>query len=167
MFQIDAEDFIQAGGSGGAAQNVEELRFRGVETTLNYTGIAGLDVVLGYTFLDSENLSPGATTKELQNRPEHKITGKATYNFKTGLNIWGEYLYVKGSKALSRSSFVPTQVLELDDYHVVNAGVSQDLDGGRMQIYGRIENLFDENYQHSFGFEQPGFTAFAGVKTKL
>jgi vitamin B12 transporter len=36
-----------------------------------------------------------------------------------------------------------------------------------VEIYGRIENLFDENYQQISGFGTPGLSAYAGVRLTL
>jgi vitamin B12 transporter len=76
-----------------------------------------------------------------------------------------EFLRVTDSYALSRST--PTTALKLDDYSVVNAKISQAFWNDRMRIFGRVENAFDENYEESFGFPQPGRTWFAGVDFRL
>jgi vitamin B12 transporter len=52
----------------------------------------------------------------------------------------------------------------LDPYWVVNAAVSYKLQPG-VELFGRVENLFDERYQEVFGFEAAApVAAFAGVK---
>ena len=51
----------------------------------------------------------------------------------------------------------------LDPYWVINAAVSYKLQQG-VEVFGRVENLFDERYQEVFGFEAAPVTAFAGVK---
>ena len=37
----------------------------------------------------------------------------------------------------------------------------------RVEIFGRIENALDQDYQDVFGFSNPGIGAYAGVKIKL
>ena len=181
LFQVDAKDFIEAD-DNGIAQNNDEYRFRGVETELRFSGIQNLLLTAAHTYMESENLSSDADTKELQNRPEHKVTLTANYQLGWGISFNASYLYITGSKALSRTAgtggggggggggiVLPdtTQVLELDDYHVVNLGLSKEFWDGQAELYGRLENVLDENYEHSFGFPEPGRAAYVGFKVKL
>jgi vitamin B12 transporter len=46
---------------------------------------------------------------------------------------------------------------------VVNAAISYKLQQG-VELFGRVENMFDQRYQEVFGFEAAPITAFAGVK---
>ena len=164
LFEVDAKDFIETD-NNGIAQNHDEYRFRGVETELRFSGIDNLQLTAAHTYMESINLSSDADTKELQFRPEHKVTLTANYRLGWGVDLNAAYLYISGSKALSRTT--PTEVLELDDYHVVNLGLSKDFWDGQAQIYGRVENVLDENYEHSFGFPEPGRAAYAGLKAKF
>lgn len=34
----------------------------------------------------------------------------------------------------------------------------------KIEVYGRIENLFDVHYQEVFGFGTPGISAYGGVR---
>jgi vitamin B12 transporter len=54
----------------------------------------------------------------------------------------------------------------LDSYWIVNAAVSYKLQPG-VELFGRVENLFDARYQEVFGFEAAPITAFAGIKLTL
>ncbi len=38
--------------------------------------------------------------------------------------------------------------------------------GGGLEVYGRIENLFDEDYQQVGGYGTPGVSGFLGVRVK-
>ena len=163
LFHIDAKDFIETD-ADGIAHNHDQYRFRGVETTLGYTGIEDLRLSAAYTFLESKNLSADADTSELQNRPEHKATLIANYRLAWRIELNASYEYIAGAKTLSRTS--PTQVLELGDYHVVGLGITKDVFDGQAQLYARVENLLDENYVQSFGFPEPGLSAFAGLRAK-
>ena len=60
-------------------------------------------------------------------------------------------------------SFASGQRLSLDAYWLINAAVSYKLQPG-VELFGRVENLFDERYQEAFGFEAAPIAAFAGVK---
>ena len=51
----------------------------------------------------------------------------------------------------------------LDDYWLVNAAISYKLQQG-VEVFGRVENLFDRRYQEVFGFQAAPIVAFAGLK---
>jgi vitamin B12 transporter len=54
----------------------------------------------------------------------------------------------------------------LDDYWLVNAAVSYKLQKG-VEVFGRVENALDSQYQEVYGFATPGITAFAGLRFTL
>ena len=167
LFHIDAENFIER--ENGIFSNISALRFRGVETTAVYRGIDNLELSGSYSYLDASNETPDAQTSRLQNRPAHKLTASLNYKFDGGLSVNADYLYIAGSYALSGGGDGGSGVvaaLELDSYQVVNVGLKQDVLGTAAQLFGRVENLFDENYAETFGFPQPGRTFYAGMRAK-
>ena len=99
LYRVEAENFIER--QDGVFSNVSLLQLEGVEATAKYSGIPGLELSTGYTFLHSENLTPGAPVRDLQYRPEHKLTLSASYKFEGGLSVHADYLWVAGSKAIS------------------------------------------------------------------
>ena len=60
------------------------------------------------------------------------------------------------------ATFVPPRVM-LGGYTVVNIGGSFKVNE-TVELFGRIENLFDRTYQEVYGFNTPGLTAFGGLK---
>jgi vitamin B12 transporter len=60
-------------------------------------------------------------------------------------------------------SFTDTVVTTLDDFWLVNAAASYKLSPG-VELYGRVENALNENYQEVFGFESAGVAAYAGFR---
>jgi outer membrane cobalamin receptor len=164
LYRVDAKDFIERGLSG-VAENFEELRFQGVELNGTYTSGENLRLRMAYTYLDSENRGENAETNAVQNRPEHKLSLRADYDFATGTRFYGAYMYVADALALSRSA--PVETTEVGDYNVFDLGVSQSLFNDRVRLIGRVENLFDENYQESFGFPQPGRRFYIGAEFRL
>jgi len=161
LFRTDAEDFIERI-RGERVENLEEYRFQGVELGGRHRPLRTLHLAWGYTYLQSENLSPTAEISTLQNRPEHKLALTAEMETPVGLDVRADYLYVANSYALSRTS--PTRSQKLDDYGVVDLNLTQKLLDGRLRLIGRLENLFDENYEETFGFPKPGRRLFLGVE---
>jgi vitamin B12 transporter len=99
-------------------------------------------------------------------RPPHAARADLGYSFAGGRGTATLGVIYNGrmnDTAFLMPSFTPQPVL-LDPYWVVNAAVSYKLQPG-VELFGRVENLFDERYQEVFGFEAAApVAAFAGVK---
>lgn len=54
----------------------------------------------------------------------------------------------------------------LDDYEVLDLSMAYSL-GRRLEVFGRIENATDEQYQEVVGFNAAGRAAYAGVRLRL
>lgn len=67
--------------------------------------------------------------------------------------------------AYTDPSFVPVRVT-LDDYTLVNFNAEWRLTD-KVSVFGRVENLFDEDYQEVFSFVSPGRGVFAGLKASF
>jgi vitamin B12 transporter len=51
----------------------------------------------------------------------------------------------------------------MDDYEVLNLNAEYALTQG-LSVYGRVENLLDEDYEEVPGYNTPGAAAYAGVR---
>lgn len=165
LFRINAENFISKNRTTQIFENKDLLRFQGIETTATFRPTQDFGVQVGYTYLDAQNLAPvaGGTTA-VQYEPKHTVTLSANYHFVTGTTLSADYQYVAGSVSISKDEL---STLDLDAYHLVNFGITQDFDGGAAQLFGRIENILDENYETAYGFFEPGRTFFVGLRSKL
>ena len=155
--------------------NFDQLRFQGVEANLAFSPFAGFNAQVGYTYLDASNEAPGSFnpatgapgnvpgTSTIDNEPEHKVMAAVSYAIGGGATLLADYQYVTDSFAVARNQI---DTLELADYHLLNLGVTQDV-GGAYQLYGRVENVLDENYESSFGFPEAGRVFFIGLRAKL
>ena len=54
----------------------------------------------------------------------------------------------------------------LKSYTLVNLGADYRINE-RWQVYGRVENLFDEQYEEVFSFLSPGRAVYAGLRATL
>jgi vitamin B12 transporter len=57
-------------------------------------------------------------------------------------------------------------LVSLKSYTLVNLNATYDVTRN-VQIFGRVENLLDKNYQEVFGFATPGRAAYGGVRLKI
>ena len=56
--------------------------------------------------------------------------------------------------------------VELDGYIVFDLRASVPVTQG-VELFGRVENVFDEDYQTAAGYAQAGRGAFVGVRTRM
>jgi vitamin B12 transporter len=57
-------------------------------------------------------------------------------------------------------------ITELNDYFLVNAALYYDLTQS-IQLYGRIDNLFDEFYEEAWSYATAGFSVYGGIKFSM
>jgi vitamin B12 transporter len=60
----------------------------------------------------------------------------------------------------------PATRVALDGYTLVNLAAEFAVTA-RVAIYGRVENLFDEDYENVFGFAPSGIGGFVGARIKF
>jgi vitamin B12 transporter len=176
-FDADLENQIDGFAPGPnftfTAVNREGVSHRsGIEVAGSAEIITGLTLSGSYTYLD-------ATTPEgLEEvrRPHNAARADLTYVFDGGkgtLNVGAIYNGEMDDPVRRVTGFflfgVPILVAErftLDDYLVVNVAASYEIAKG-VELYGRVENAFDEDYQEVFGFETAGVAAYGGVRFRL
>jgi vitamin B12 transporter len=82
---------------------------------------------------------------------------------RAGVNLTVRY---NGETLDSNFTNVGPAHIALDEFTLVNLGADFELNE-RTQLYGRLENLFDEDYEEVFTFRAPGRAAYAGVRLKF
>jgi vitamin B12 transporter len=63
-------------------------------------------------------------------------------------------------------TLVTPPIVTLDAFTLVNVNASYDL-ADNVELFGRVENLLDEEYEEVFSYRSPGIGAYAGVRTKF
>ncbi|MBU4263395.1 MAG: TonB-dependent receptor [Proteobacteria bacterium] len=140
-------------------QAAGNTKTKGVETFVQWQAGENLSLSANYTYTDTKDQDD----KRLARRPMHKVGGGAQYRHnKARYNL---DLYWVGER--DESSFAMDSngnaVETLDSYTVVNLAASYDLTQ-KVQLYGRIDNLFDEEYEEAWSYATPGLSAYAGVR---
>lgn len=165
-FYTKAENLIQNDQAADRNMNISEVRFAGLELQAETHPIKRLLLRASYAYLHSEDRSrPGRD--QVQYNPEDKVTLEAKYDTASGGSAYlalsrvaNQYFYTKDSVAL-------VQKAKLNDYTVVNVKVSQRVLQERVTLYLGANNLFDENYETSYGFPQPGRFLYGGFEVRL
>ena len=105
-----------------------------------------------YTYNDTDNSSGDNRVQ----RPRHMAN--------LGINWHGfNNTLVLGMNLRTSRDSVAVDGTDLDNYEVVDFNASYQLTQG-LQVYGRIENLFDENYQEVATYRSSGAAGYAGVR---
>lgn len=134
----------------------------GWEVSLRAIVFDGLSVGANYTYTHARN--PDGT-REVR-RPEHSGSVRADYVFPNrGATLFAEAIFNGETPDNDFSTFPATPVF-LEAYTVVNAGGSFRLTGN-IELYGRVENLLDEQYEEIAGYNTQRRTAYAGIKGRF
>jgi vitamin B12 transporter len=160
-FYQEIEDLhVYTGGFGSFAveawDNIDEARLMGIEVAADVRVIPGqLDASAHYTYLDAEDATTG---DRLQRRPEHEAQVTLSYIGIDRLRVAGVLNWVGGER-FSRSR----ERDPLDPYTRVDVIASYKAHE-HLEIYGRVENLFDVEYEEINGYNTPGLSAYAGIR---
>lgn len=163
LFHNRITDLID--GAGNTAVNLPGVTtVRGVEVALNAEPLEGLTFDGQYTF----TLAQDPNGAQLIRRPRHTASLNAGYVFLDGRATVDLGMNYNGDQQDFQFSnfFANRQRVTLDSYVKVDASVAYRITD-RVEVFGRIENLLDQDYQDVFGFSNPGIGAFAGLKIRL
>ena len=145
----------------GTYDNIARSRARGVEVALAVTPVEALRVQANYTYLDAENRASGSANygKQLARRPRHTVNLVADYAWDFGLST-GATVSVEGDRfddAPNRRRTDGHVTADLRAAYPVTANI---------EVYGRVENLFDARYETVFQYGTPGRAAYGGVRLR-
>lgn len=134
----------------------------GLESFAEWRPSSALQLSLNYTYTSTKEPDGGS----LLRRPRHKggltATWKATDKATLSTNMqWVGSRLDSGAKD---DDCVLTG--KLDSYFLVNVAASYKLTD-QVELYGRIDNLFDKYYEEAWGYATPGRSAYAGVKVTM
>lgn len=148
---------ICTGRPSGTYDNIRRSRATGVEATLGLNPTEALSLRASYTFVDAENRDTG---RALARRPKSSLSALIDYRWPFGLST-GATLTMIGDSFDNAAN-----TRSLDGYALVDLRASLPI-GRNIELYGRVENLFDESYQTVFRYGTPGRAAYAGVRFAL
>jgi len=98
-------------------------------------------------------------------RPKHVASAALNYQFlarRANLNLELQY-NGKQDDFVFRAPFFERDRATLDAYTLVNLAASYQLND-RIELTGRIDNLFDKEYEEVYGFQSPGIAGYIGVR---
>jgi vitamin B12 transporter len=153
LFSQDTQNQINFSFAVGGYENIAEVESTGVELVAGYQLNDWLNLSANYAYIDAED----ENGDPLARLPEH--TGDVTLSFQGDGALSGALLLrYNGEEDNSNGS-------------TLNAWTRVDLTGRyrlteKVELYARVENLFDEKYQQILGYGTPGLSGSLGVRLR-
>ncbi|MEM7100492.1 MAG: TonB-dependent receptor [Pseudomonadota bacterium] len=164
-FDADLEDEIQSV-FPSVANAAGESERSGVELSAIYRPGDNTYLTADYTYTDADE--PGG---EEVRRPKHKASLSAAQSLMDNrLRVTGSIVYNgeqldNDFRNFFTNGFVAERT-ELDSYTLVNVSATYSLTDD-IEVYVRVENLFDEEYEDVISYAAPGRSVFGGVRFRL
>ncbi|MEP3227200.1 MAG: TonB-dependent receptor [Parasphingorhabdus sp.] len=140
----------------GTFDNVGRARAQGLELGVVARPIPALTIATNYSLIDAENRD---TDRPLARRPRHSINASIDYDWAVGLKTGATITHVSSSLD---NAFATA---DTPGYILVDLRAAMPVTDN-IELYGRIENLFDEEYETIFRFGTAGRSAFAGIRLR-
>jgi len=144
-------DFDFAVGFG----NINNVRTKGIELSADAQLTDSLFITGNYTFTDATDR---ATGQNLVRVPRHKAFAEIDWQAIQGLNLAFTMTY-NGKES---DSFSPGTA----GWTRFDLKAAYEFDNG-VEIYGRVDNLFNKEYQQVFGYGTPDRSFHAGLRGKF
>jgi vitamin B12 transporter len=149
------------------AVNINEVKTNGVELFVSLLNLLGISVNGNYTFTSSEDNSAGSSDDGLVllRRPKHKLSLNLNYNFNEELNINLGFRFVGEREDKDFSAF-PVERVKLDSYSIFDLAAAYNIND-LIKIYGRVENLFNTDYEEILFYGTMERAGYLGASLNL
>ena len=161
-FHNNIKDIIDWNWGTSKYENIDEAETKGIEAKIALKIIKALDITLGYTYTEAKDKQ---THLVLLRRPKNQFNLGINWHFlKKGiLNL--NIAYIDRRKDINAGVYPSTRI-DLSPYARVDLACSYKITKNT-QLYARIENLLDKDYQDVYGYSTPGISAYSGIKVKI
>jgi len=137
--------------------NLDRTRAQGLEASLKAAITDTLNAALTYTNMSAKNLLTG---NDLPRRPQDLASAVATWLPLPGTTLGASATY-EGKHFDDTGNFT-----QMTSHTIVNLFGSYDLTG-TWQLYGRVDNVFNDRTEEVSGYGVPGIGAYAGIRAAL
>lgn len=150
------------GRPNGTYDNVGLARAQGVEAQLGARPTDTLHFQAAYTYLETENRTRGTANfgKDLARRPAHALTLSSDWTSPLAGLTLGADLRLVGDSFDNASN-----TRRLDGYALTTVRASFPLTE-KVELYGRVENVFDEAYETVANYGTWGRSAYIGIRAR-
>ena len=140
-------------------KNVFKATSRGMELTGRYSASGGTTLRAYYTLTDSKDHE---SDEQLLRRPRHSGGIVLDRRVRQGIDLNLSYRF-SGERRDNDFSTWPATPATLDGYGIVNVAANWKITPN-IQVFGRIDNFFDADYEEILGYGTVGITGYVGVR---
>lgn len=137
----------------GGYRNIDQVETSGWEFIATARPLDWIDVSANFTHQTATDLATGS---QLVRVPANIASLNITTRPLDRLSVGGSVLY-NGNETDGRGIVARWTRVDLRSAYQLNEEV---------ELFGRVENLFDEQYQDIFGFGTPGLSGFVGIRVR-
>jgi len=136
-------------------QNISKAKTNGIETFMEMRPLTDLTLRSTYTYQDAKNSDTG---NQLLRRPRNKASFDTDYRFLEKAHVHVNVLMV-GQKF----DYLENGQGPLSGYVMLNLAGSYDVHKN-VQIFGRIDNVLNKQYEEVYGYGTSSVAGYGGVK---
>ena len=162
FFDNDYDDLITFNPSTFVLENINSAYTQGVEVALTTTLSETVSLRSAYTYTESEDRD---TDESLLRRPRNKGSITTTYQPTDRVTSQVEWR-VYGKRFDNDFSAYPPVRTTLAGYGLVNLAISYKANE-TFEIFTRVDNIFDQEYEEVLGYGTMGCAAYGGLKATL
>lgn len=162
FFDNDYDDLITFNPSTFVLENINSAYTQGVEVALTTTLSKTVSLRSAYTYTESEDRD---TDESLLRRPRNKGSITTTYQPTDRVTSQVEWR-VYGKRFDNDFSAYPPVRTTLAGYGLVNLAISYKANE-TFEIFTRVDNIFDQEYEEVLGYGTMGCAAYGGLKATL
>jgi vitamin B12 transporter len=146
----------------GFYDNINRTKSDGYEFYLSITPMDGTLVRAQYTYTNPRNKDEGSSAfnNVLARRAKHTASLNVEHKWNEAFGTGASALYVGDSFDNASNSRV------LENYVLVDIRATYQLNA-TLELYGRVENLFDEQYETTFRYGTQGRAGYIGLRVSL
>jgi vitamin B12 transporter len=137
----------------------------GIELSASWRHAAWLNLEANYTWLDATEQRVAGTAQVREVRRPRSTANLAAWG-DAGRFSWGASLAYVGARRDTDFDLFPAAVVRLDDYALASLRIGYRI-LPQLELYARVENGFDADYQDVVGYNTPGRTVYAGLRVAL
>lgn len=139
--------------------NIRKASSKGAEFSLKAWPTNNLLFMASYTRTEAKDRG---TDEYLLRRPKNKFTTKLNFNLLEKGNISLSLIHIGERYDMEWAGWFATRV-KMPSYTLLNAAASYEL-SQNVQIFFRLDNILNEEYEMAKGYGTPGFSSYGGVK---
>jgi vitamin B12 transporter len=149
----------------GAANADGRSKRDGIELSAAWRHADWLNVEANYTWLHSSQPNTAGTAQVREVRRPRSSANLAAWGNVDRLS-WGASLAYVGARLDTDFDQFPAALVRLDDYVLGSLRIGYRI-LPQLELYARVENAFDADYQDVVGYNTPGRTVYAGLRVAL